>query len=254
MDSIFKDNTETEKICENMTRAISIIRELNYRFERRNMYDEMQMLREQARCCYYVLAQAQNKLELMNYAEQKIRPEDFNISNLISDLISDASVKIRSKGCGIVFDTDIVRGIYCRADPDRFAACFMNLVVNALQNVDFEEGAIRIVLKKYDSSGVAAVSVIDNGYAMSSADFDRRSRVISTHGFDVLREFCRSVGTEPNVTTKENDGFGVTVKVPLSPSDGSILTFESDARGAGLESFSASSLLLYKLDWVKIIL
>lgn len=244
---------DAEKLCEKMTMAVSLLKEMNYRLERQDMYEEMQMAREQARCCYFVLAQAQNALELQRYDEGNIKPVDFNISNLVQDLISDAGVRTRAKGCEITFETDIERGVICHADPDRFAACFMNLIVNSLQNVDFEEGTVRVVLKTYANAGSAAISVLDDGYSMTPSDLDEKLRHVGTHGFDVLRKFCESVGTEPNIVAKENDGFGVTIKVPLaSPNPNAI--FESNERGAGIESFSPASLLLYKLDWTRIIL
>ncbi len=241
-------------VCEKMARSISLIKELNYRLERQDMADEVKMLREQARCCYYVLAAAQNTLEMGHYQDNDLKPEPFCISDVIDDLLGEVRSKIRANGCGIGIEPEIEPDVICLADPERFAACFMNLLVNSLQNVDFEEGSVRVILKVYENAGVASVTVLDDGYAMSPATLEERRSDRGAHGFDVLREFSRSVGTEPNFSTKEYEGFGVTVKVPLAPADGDTLTFESNERGACIESFSPGALLMYKLDWIRVVL
>lgn len=233
-----------EVIREQMTRALTIDQELNYRLESADMIEEIRLLREQALCCFKTLAQMLNYLEIKQYEDFRTRPMNFNLSNRVDDIVS--MVRSRMRLSRIEINDDIEKCVMCCADPDRFSYCAVNLIVNALQSVDAEEGSVLVtVRKKFD---YAIFSVIDNGYAMTQQQLaEYMEREDGSRGFDILKKFCESVGTTPIFETTENGGFCVTIKIPL-PSPDEKIELNSDAAYLKTGTMSPYSILLYKLD------
>ena len=233
-----------------LTRALSIDYELNHRLESAEMFEEARLLREQAACCLRSLAQIQNLFEAAAYREGRSEPSVFNISETVEDIFG--AVRSKTRNAKVKFGADIEEGLLVTADPERFSACLVNLIVNAFQNVDQEEGEVKITLKR--ASDFAAVSEIDNGYGMSGAEVSERlSRDDGCCGFDILKKFCNSVGTSPLIETTENGGFSVTVRIPLAPPSES-LEFKADIVRMNMGVFSPSSLLIYKYDGASVLL
>ena len=233
-----------DELSEYMTRALAIDQELNYRLECADMIEEVRLLQEQARCCFKTLAQVQNSLEVARYDLKKVHPVTFHLSDTVDDLVSMTRSKMRRSSIKITCDVE--ERVMCIADPDRFSACFVNLVVNALQNVDRDAGSVRVRLKKV--SDFAAVSVIDNGYGMNHSELtEYMEREDDSRGFGILKKFCESVGTNPIFETLENGGFSVTIKVPLAPPS-SKLEMNSDVPPPKMGTVSPCAVLLYKLD------
>ena len=244
MYDISKSGINPDEISDLMTRALAIDQELNYRLECADMFEELRILREQARCCFRTLAQVQNIIETSQYSRGRVRPIRFNLSEHLEDIASMIRSKLRS--CEITLEFDIDRNVICLADPDRLSFCVVNLIVNSLQNVDKEEGRVKLSLKS--SGEVAAVSVVDNGYGMSNNKLEELlAGSGGAKGFDILKLFCESVGTAPLFETTKNGGFSVTVKVPLAPpTEG--LEFKASHARLNLGTISPCILLLYKLD------
>lgn len=239
-----KYGIDTDIIRESLTRALTIAQELNYRLESEDMIEETRLVNEQARCCFKALAQVVNCSEMEKYAEGKIKPIKFGISSAVEDISAMAASKMRRSR--IKISCDVEPDLKCIADPDRFEACLVNLIINALQNVDREEGSVRIVLRSHFD--IALVSVIDNGYGMSQKQLSEcMNSEAGARGFDILKSFCDSVKMPPVFETKKNSGFSVTVRVPLAPPDSEI-ELHSDVRPVNVGTVSPYSVLFYKLD------
>lgn len=237
-----RSGIDPDKISEYMNRALAIDQELIYLLESSERYDEAKLLREQARCCFRALAEVQNEIEICQYLGGRVKPSAFNISDVAEDIF--AVVRSKMRNSAITLESDIEPLIYASADADRFSACLMNLIINALQNVDREEGRVRLTLKA--KLGYAAVSVIDNGYGMTQQQLSDSLDGEGSNGFDVLKRFCAAVGTSPVFETTENGGFSVTIKVPLAPPPDKI-ELRSKARPR-LGTLSPFAVMLYKLD------
>lgn len=227
-----------------MTHAVALAQELNYRLECADMIDEARLVKEQIRCCMQTLAMVQNDLEMSQYETGRVQAVRFNISEAVDDLVSMVRSKMRRSKMKI--ECEVENGLIALADPDRFLTCLMNLIVNSLQKVDQEEGAVLVTVKRrFD---VAAVSVIDNGYGMTQQQL---GEIVNSgngsRGLDILKKFSESVDTSPLYETIENGGFRVTVKVPLAPPEDD-LEFKSDIVQPKMGTFSPCLVLLYKLD------
>lgn len=245
MDGIKQFGVDPEEICAAMTKTLTIFQELIYRCECDDRIEEIRLMREQMKCCLKTLAQFQNVTEIERYASGRVKPVCFCVSDTVRDLVTMAQQKIRY-GMPAV-EGDIDKGIVCVADPERFAACIMNLIVNGLQNVDREEGTVRVTVHRHFD--YVSVSVIDNGYGMTQQQLQESLESEGTRGFDVLKKFCETVGTSPVFETTENGGFSVTVRLPLPKQENpDELEFNSDIRPSWLEAISPCSVMLYKID------
>ena len=231
-----------ERISQYMTEAIAYDQMLNRMLESKDLSEELKILREQARCCFKALAQVRNSLEIINYDCGRLSSDAFDISACVEDICSVVKSKMRRSSIDIT--CEIEQGVKAVADTERFSACLMNLIVNALQNVDQEEGAVRITVKKIGR--MAAVSVIDNGYGMSQLELSEKMSE-SGKGFEILRRFCDSVDTNPIFETTENGGFSVTVKVPLAPPSNTV-EMRSGEIPPAYGPLSSGAILIYKLD------
>ena len=244
------NDINAKAISDHLSYAISLANALNYRLEEKELYEEIRILNEQVKSCYRALAELQNSIEISQYDAGKVEPISFNLSRHIEHLVSTIRSRMISSTIEII--DSIEKGVMCYANPDRLSSCVINLIINALQNVDREEGKVRIIVKR--SSDSAVVSVIDNGYAMSS---ERLSRILAQedgmHGLDICKRFCRLVGTEPMFETRENSGFTVIVRIPLAPPEDK-LKFNSDMVYMKSGSMSPCTILLYKLEEASVVL
>ncbi len=201
---------EIREIIDNMVDAISTSEIFMHRLLMADMYEESEMLKRQTECCFRVLGAVANLDELLKY-EEEYKVEAFDMTSFITDIVDSCRVKTRNHLAKITLNTDGL--IWVKCGKDRLGACLMNIIVNALQEIDPEEGRIRIDVKKIGDYGV--LTVADNGYGLAGVDLSEYSKDGATGGFAVIRRFCESVGTTPLFETSENGGFTVTVKIPI---------------------------------------
>ena len=245
-------NVNIDLIYKSMTRAVSIAQELSYSLERADMSDEVELVREQARCCLRTLACIQNAAELSVYDSGKINSVEFNLSLFVKDLVNSARSRLRNSK--VTLKHQIENQVFVVADSERFAACFMNLIVNSLQNVNRDDGEITVTVKKHFDAAV--ITVADNGYSMSKEELENfTKRDGAAGGFEILKRFCQSVGIEPVFGGTKNDGFSVTLKIPLAPSyKDNDSSMSSDYVPPKLGTLSPSLLLIYKFDESSVVL
>ena len=243
MNDIKSYGVDPTLIANCMARAITFDEELIFRLETAGMYEEIEMVRQQALSCYKVLASVYNYREMECYREGHVNPRVFNISDFLNDLLSRTKLKMRRSD--IQFDYEVENGLVCECDSDRLAACLMNLIVNAYSNVDQEMGHVRVTVKKLFD--YAAVSVVDDGYGMTNEEFSRQMNSDGTRGLNLLREFCKTVGIEPIIDAKAPGGVSLTIRIPLASQEG-LLKLESSFKPIKNHTLSPCEVLLFKLD------
>ncbi len=215
---------EIHEIIDNMVEAISVSEHFMHRLLMADMIEESQMLKRQTDCCFRVLGAVANLNELLAYEKEYMDEESFDLCDFTREIVDSCRVKTRNHLAKIKLDcTDVVM-IHC--NRDRAAACLMNLIVNSLQQVDPEEGEIKVSVKKRHD--FAYLTVSDDGYGMTGVDPSEYTKEGATGGLAVVNRFCKYVGTTPIIETSENGGFTVTVRIPLA--DGSIVFNASETR------------------------
>lgn len=245
------DNEYIKLISQYLANAVTLGMDINYSLECRGLSEYSDKMKELVGSCYRSLALLQNPLEIQIYNENRLKPRVFDVSSLIEDI--SAMVRSKTRHCKIEIKRDIDKNIKAVADPERLAVCVVNLIVNAFQNVAMNEGVVRVTLKTI--GGYAAVSVFDNGFGMTDeAIAEAMNSFEGTGGLEIVRRFCESVGTKPIISTDNGSGMGVTIKVPLYVDESDIVDLHSNEEYKGISSFSPSSLLIYKLDNVTIVL
>ena len=227
------DNLETEMILSRLDTGVGVNKKLmsdclaklihynnmlldSYTFQ--EMEDQIHTIEESVRLAMWVSAELQNAIEAETYAEGKEEdfPEyDFDISKQTIELCNRARFILRKST--ISLSVDIEPKIFCRCDPKRYEMMFANLLINAFQNVEQDDGKIAVRIKKFND--VAAVTITDDGYGLSSEDY---SRMIKTPGkcggLKILSLFCNHYGIVP-VIDAGSKGTVISVRIPLSNID-----------------------------------
>lgn len=231
------------KSMEAMLKGLEMERSLIYKFEEIEEYDLVKELRQHAMMCYRAAAWMVNPLEIAAYEAGRVKNSVFDISEKLRRIATLTQSRMRFSSISVL--TKLKSDILCVADPDRFEICVINLIINSYQNVDQDEGTVKISLT--ESKGFAEVTVEDDGYAM---DPDMLSEVIDEHscgGLEILKRFCKSVGTEPVFKIDENEGFTVKFKVPLAPS-GKYPALKNNEISERTNEPTVPSALFYKLE------
>lgn len=240
---LFKNKNALKTIISNMYEAISLSHQFYLKLEDAELYDEIKILRHQMSSCFRVLGAVANANELEKY-EAGLNEIVFDVSSLARDVIDNCRSKLRSYRIKLEFDE--CEPILTRCDPDRFTACLLNVIVNSLQNIDREEGAVRLSIKP--RGDCVTVTVTDNGYGVASCED------ISDHcadsGLAVVNRFCESVGTTPIFETGENNGFSVSLRLPIVASCD--IDVSSCRAGLDLGTFSPVNIYLAKVDYLEI--
>ena len=189
--------SQTEKqyaeIRRNIYEAVSASNQLFFELEQAGLYDQMELLRRQTKCCFKILAAIANPEELEKY-EKKLNISTVNISQLTEDIVNACRSKLRMLPVEFVYDCD--EGIYISTDPERYVACMANLIVNAVNNIPMDGGVVTVKVKKYGNS--CAISVSDNGYSLSYTEYQTAEALALENktGLAVVSKYCESLGSK----------------------------------------------------------
>lgn len=230
-------------ICKCMYEVISLSGQFAFTLEDKEMYDELEILKRQNACCFRALGETINLLEEAKY--DRLNPRIFEVTAFLYDMINTCRSKLRKTGIEIEYDG--VQPCYVNIDPDRFAVCILNLIVNSLANVDREEGKIKISVKNLFTD--VRVQIIDNGYGMSAQKAADSMNVDTHGGLTILKKFCEAFNVSAIFETCENGGFSISLKIPSAPTP---IDVHSSRASLGDGIFSASNILLAKLDFLEI--
>ncbi|MBQ8623670.1 MAG: HAMP domain-containing histidine kinase [Oscillospiraceae bacterium] len=231
-------------ICRHMYEAIALSSQFAFNLEQKEMYDELDILKRQTSCCFKVLSETINMLEMGKY--NNVNPKVFDINEFVEDIVSACRSRLRKTKIKLLFEPSIL-SLHVEVDPERFAVCFLNILVNSLANIDREEGEVKISVKPFGRD--AMLQIIDNGYGMS---VQKATEYIndkdSFSGFAVLKRFCDTFGVSYIFETSQNGGFAISLKFPLSSGS----DFNSSQVTLNEGTFSPINMILSKLDFVEI--
>jgi len=95
----------------------------------------------------------------------QVKLSDVSLQPLISEVLSNLFIDARKKKISLTQEGDLETGV--KADPDRLKEVLTNLVGNAIK---YTPDGGRVVVKVKKESGLAKVSVTDNGLGISEED------------------------------------------------------------------------------------
>jgi len=242
MEELLKLNKhECKTIRSGLMEIASCAERLELALEDANVYEEMGTTARIVSSCYKILSAVINIEEMAKLDDYRAVP--FCLSDLVEDVVSVCRSTLRRKGIEIVSEID--RDVCVEADPDRFTSCLMNLIVNALRNVDQDEGVVKVRISRLNGS--ASVTVSDNGYG---ADIDEIMEYMndenSSSGLAVVGKFCREAGTNIIVDDNADGGLIFSFRLPLATRDEE--TLNSRKSFIQNKSFSPIRVYLAKID------
>ncbi len=233
-------------ISKNMREAISLSSQFAFSLEENEMYRELETLKKQNVCCFKVLSEIANIIELNKY-NSELNPSVIELNAFIEDAVSTCRSMLRKTGIKLEFEPSD-RDAYIRLDSDRFNACLLNLLVNSFANVDQEEGRVKVSVKRLPDS--ACVQIIDNGYGMTTAqaaDYMNNEDIAS--GFAILKKFCEAHSAYVIFESAENNGFAISLKLPLCTDVDGMYSPKAVIKNS---TFSLANILLSKLDFIEV--
>ena len=139
---------------------------------------------------------------------------DVSLEPLISEVLSNLFIDARKKKMALTQEGDLDTGV--KADPDRLKEVLTNLVGNAIKYTP-DGGRVAVKIKK--ESGLAQVSVIDNGLGISEEDqkhlFEKfyrveneQTRVVKGSGLGlfITKQLVEKMGGQIGVSSKVGTG------------------------------------------------
>lgn len=232
---------ECTVIRSNLMEAVNCAERLELALEDANVYEEMGTVRRIVSSCYKVLSAVINSEEMAKLDEY--RPVSFCLSDLVEDMVNVCRSQLRRSNVEII--SEIETGVYVESDPDRLTSCLMNLIVNAIKNVDKDEGKIRIRISKL--SGSASLTVSDNGYGAELEEIEEcLCDEESTSGLAVVGKFCREAGTNIVVDESVDGGLLFSFRLPLASFNE--ITLKSRKSFIPANSFSPIRVYLAKVE------
>ena len=232
----------------NISGIVSISAMLQSSLEEKEMYDELGYLNIQMNYCYKILAETVNSSEMSRYFS--------NIFNIY--IIRDPNLSITCK-C----EDDV----FINIDSDRFLVAIMNIIINSIQYNISEHKEIKVTLKKSDA--YASISISDNGIGISKDIIDELLEIIDendiivdqsiktgkgyANGYDVISKFCKAFGCKILISSKEDEGTTVMLRIPLAINDSYPEHLQSETADYLINRFSNVYLLVSKACQIKYI-
>ncbi|MEM1056126.1 MAG: ATP-binding protein [Bacteroidota bacterium] len=158
----------------------------------------------------------------LEYREDMIRPETFDLQDLISEVGEMLEPKAEDKGLELTFANP---SLMVHADRNRIRQVLTNLIDNALAYT--EEGSVRCRMRRHLDH--ARVEVVDTGRGIGPEHLDRiferfyrvdtaRSRKMGGTGLGlaITRQILEAHGTEPHVESTKSRGSRFWFELPLA--------------------------------------
>lgn len=144
----------------------------------------------------------------------QIKLSDVSLQPLINEVLSNLLLDARKKKISLTQEGDLDTGV--KADPDRLKEILTNLVGNA---VKYTPDGGRVVVKVKKESGLAQVSVVDNGGGISEEDqkhlFEKFYRVENEQtrtvkgsglGLFITKQLVEKMGGQIGISSKAGAG------------------------------------------------
>jgi len=193
--------------------------------ERMELYDELKLLNQQINYCYKILASILNPTEIAKYSFGLHNIVKVNASIFLNDILSIVKTLLRGNDVAIDYECD--ENIFINVDLDRFVVLILNFIINSLQYNFEEKKKIHVTLRK--SSDYATLSITDNGCGISSTKLNEIFENIRNDkldlfdlskkiglGYQIAEFFCNNFNSTMYLSSKENVGTTVSLKIPLS--------------------------------------
>jgi len=153
-------------------------------------------------------------LDMLTYSKERepeLEPSDLN--GICEDVRNLAKEKARERNVDILFNPATGLGDIT-LDPKGIYRCILNLVSNAVDACDKEEGTVTIATKSKANGGRVEVSISDNGCGISEEDRENLFKVFfSTKG-------SKGTGLGLSVTEKIISEHGGSILVDSEPGKG----------------------------------
>lgn len=203
-----------------------------------DMLEEADLAKKNLAASYRALGAVANLYELNMYKRNNPIGA-VKLCEFVKDIVDEVRMKTRRHLAKIEFiGEDVTVGCNC----ERLYACVLNMLINALEQVDPDESTVKVYVKNVTGYGVVIVS--DDGYGMKDADFAAFTAPDATGGLSVIARFCEHVGTAPIFETAENNGFSVAVRIPKCDE---IITLNAPKTYLPTGSYSATNIYLAKI-------
>jgi Signal transduction histidine kinase len=177
--------------------------------------------------CYRLMRLINNLLDMtrLDSGFLKLNMVEFNIINVVEDIVMSVAPYIESKGIGIIFDTDVEERTMV-FDPDKIERIILNLLSNA---VKFTECGGEIFVNITNTEKEIFISVKDTGAGIPedklSMIFDRFMQVDKTMvrehegsgiGLSLVKSFVEMHKGTVVVKSKLGCGSEFIVKLPVN--------------------------------------
>ena len=162
----------------------------------------------------------------LEYREDMIRPETFDLQELIEEIGEMLEPKAEDKGLELTFENP---SLIVNADRNRIRQVLTNLIDNAISYTD--EGSVRCRMRRHVNH--ARVEVVDTGRGIGPDHLDRiferfyrvdtaRSRKEGGTGLGlaITRQILEAHGTEPHVESTKGRGSRFWFDLPLADAVG----------------------------------
>ncbi len=161
----------------------------------------------------------------LEYREDMVRPETFDLQELIEEIGEMLEPKAIDKGLELSFENPSVM-VY--ADRNRIRQVLTNLIDNAISYTD--EGSVRCRMRRHLDQ--ARIEVVDTGRGIGAEHLDRiferfyridtaRSRKMGGTGLGlaITKQILEAHGTTPHVESTKGRGTRFWFELPLEGSD-----------------------------------
>lgn len=252
-------------IRNNVSGIVSMASLLQSSLEQREMYEELEYLNLQINYCYKLLASTVNPSEMTKYYFNIFNTKKLDvglymtkITDYVNNIIRDPKVNISCK-CedGVIINIDI----------DRLLVAVMNIIINSIQYNISESKEIKVTVKK--AGEYAVVSITDNGIGISQETINSMLNNLENHkfivnqsiqssracssGYDVLSKFCKAFDAKIIISSREDEGTTVCLRIPCANESTCPEHLQSDTADYLINRFSNVYLLVSKACQIKYI-
>ncbi len=249
----------------NISGIVSISAMLQSSLEEKEMYDELGYLNIQMNYCYKILAETVNSSEMSRYFSNIFNIKKLDLGQYLTKITDYAVNIIRDPNLSITCKCE--DDVFINIDSDRFLVAIMNIIINSIQYNISEHKEIKVTLKKSDA--YASISISDNGIGISKDIIDELLEIIDendiivdqsiktgkgyANGYDVISKFCKAFGCKILISSKEDEGTTVMLRIPLAINDSYPEHLQSETADYLINRFSNVYLLVSKACQIKYI-
>ncbi len=213
------------KIRSEITNIVGLSTNTHTALLNNELYEDADSVDRIINCCYKLLAATLNRAEIIKIYNENANKTKMNVVSFLKDIINTASTILMRENVELSFKSSDDE-IYLTVDSDRFLSVILNLLINAVKYNVSDKKKVAFSLKKHKEDVVLSVS--DNGIGMNNITVEKifekkdifdEQKYSKGYGTYILNAFCKINNGKIMITTKENEGSIISIKLPLSPTD-----------------------------------